>query len=118
MNDDTKNMSEVKALSVDESINLFINNLVIEAKVAEKLEGNEDVLTEFKKDLRNRFENRLNATILSQIPKDKMNEFESILDSDDKEIMQNYCQKNIPNFSELIAAEFLNFRNRYVENNK
>lgn len=113
-----ENTSNIKTLSVDEAIDQFISNLVIEAGVVQKLGDNEEILNQFKKDLRNRFENRMNATILSQIPEGKMSEFESILDSDNKEAMQDYCLKNIPNFSELIASEFLNFRNRYIDGNK
>lgn len=109
MNEETKNINAGAVLDQ------FINDLTIEAGVAKKLEGSEDVLIQFKKDLKNRLENRINATILSQISKDKLAKFEELLDSNNQEAMQAFCLESIPNFSELIASELINFRSRYIE---
>ena len=90
----------------------FIDKLVVEAGMNEDLD--EDVFTQLKKDLKERLENRVNAVILSQIPEYKLEEFEKLLDSGNAEATQAFCNENIPNLSELIASEFLAFRNRYV----
>ncbi len=97
---------------MDESIDKFINQLVIEAEVDKKVDNL--VLEELKKDLRGRLENRINATILANIPDVKLEEFENLLDSGKEEELQDFCAKNITNFPEILAAEFIGFRNRYI----
>ncbi len=86
--------------------------LVEEAGMNKDLE--EDVFDQLKKDLKDRLQNRINAVILSQVPEHKLEEFEKLLDSGDEKAMQAFCSQNIPNLAELIAAEFLSFRNRYI----
>jgi hypothetical protein len=107
-------MSNTKDLSVDEMINQFIDKMMVEMGMDKKMEGEANVLAQFKKDLRERFDDRLNATILSQIPENKLEEFENLLDADDEKGLQEFCVKNIPSFPELITSELLSFRNRYI----
>lgn len=104
--------NNTKNSNVDEMIDQFINQLVIEAEMNKGLE--EDVFNQLKKDLRERLENRINAAILSQIPENKLEEFEKLLDEDNKNATQAFCSENVPNLTELIASEFLGFRNRYI----
>lgn len=98
--------------NVNEMLDLFIDKLVTDAEMDKDLE--ESTVVGLKKDLKERLENRIKAMILSQIPEDKLSDFEKILDSGDAETTQNFCNENIANFPELLAAELLNFRNRYV----
>ena len=95
-----------------ENIEEFVAKLVEEAGMNKDLE--EDVFDQLKKDLKDRLQNRINAVILSQVPEHKLEEFEKLLDSGDEKAMQAFCSQNIPNLAELIAAEFLSFRNRYI----
>src|SRR3989338_6764699 len=104
--------NDTESLNVDEKVNQFINQFVEEAGMNKDLE--EDVFDQLKKDLKERLENRINAVILSQVPEYKLGEFEKILDSGDDKAMQAFCSENIPNLPELIAAEFLSFRSRYI----
>jgi len=96
----------------DEMISIFISKLIVEAEMDKNLE--EETVVGLKKDLQERLENRIKAMILSQISNDKLDEFEKLIDSGDETATQKFCNENIANFPELIAAEFLNFRNRYI----
>ena len=106
-----KNMSNEKQ-NVNEMLDLFIDRLVTEAEMDKDLE--ESTVVGLKKDLKERLENRIKAMTVSQIPEDKLADFEKVLDSGDAETTQKFCSDNIANFPELLAAELLNFRNRYV----
>ena len=98
--------------NVNEMLDLFIDRLVTEAEMDKDLE--ESTVVGLKKDLKERLENRIKAMTVSQIPEDKLADFEKVLDSGDAEATQKFCSDNIANFPELLAAELLNFRNRYV----
>ncbi len=104
--------SDAKDLNVDEMIDQLINKLVIDSKMNENIE--EGVFDQLRKDLKERLQNRINAVILTQIPEHKLEEFEKLLDGKDEKATQAFCAENIPNLAELIAAEFLGFRNRYI----
>lgn len=106
MSNDTNN------LGVEGMVDQFINQLVIEVGMSKDLE--ESVFDQLKKDLKERLQNRINAVILSQVPEDKLEEFEKLIDAGDEKATQNFCSENIPNLTELIAAEFLGFRSRYI----
>lgn len=98
--------------AADKMIIEFIDKLVIEAEMDKDLD--ESTVVGLKKDLRERLENRIKAMILSEISVDKLDEFEKLIDSGDAKSTQEFCSKNITNFPELLAGEFLNFRNRYI----
>ncbi len=98
--------------NVNEMLDLFIDRLVTDAEMDKDLE--ESTVVGLKKDLKERLENRIKAMTVSQIPEDKLSDFEKVLDSGDAEATQNFCTENIANFPELLAAELLNFRNRYI----
>ncbi|MFA6397784.1 MAG: DUF5663 domain-containing protein [Candidatus Paceibacterota bacterium] len=105
-------MTKNATLTADEMTDQFIDQLIIEAGMDKGLEG--DVLVQLKKDLRERLENRVNATMLSQMPEDKLDEFQKLLESKDGKATQDFCNENIPNLAELVAAEFVSFRDRYL----
>jgi len=98
--------------NVNKMVAEFIEKLILEAEMDKNVE--KDVFDQLKKDLQERLENRINAVILSQIREDKLEEFEKLLDSGNEQEIQSFCSLNIPNLTELIASEFLNFRNRYI----
>ena len=104
MKEETKNVNDMLVL--------FIDRLVVEAEMDKDLE--ESTVVGLKKDLKERLENRIKAMTISQIPEDKLSDFEKVLDSGEAEATQKFCNDNIANFPELLAAELLNFRNRYI----
>ena len=104
--------NELQNDGVNMMMEQFINNLTSDAGMTEKLD--EETLAGLKKDLKERLENRIKAVILSQIPENKLSEFEKVIDSGDESATQKFCNENIVDFPELLAAEFLNFRNRYI----
>lgn len=98
--------------NVDEMVDSFISQLVVEAGMDKNVEA--DVLTQLKSDLRERLQDRINAVLLSQIPEHKLEEFEELLDEGDQKATQAFCEQNIPNLAELIAAELAGFKKRYL----
>lgn len=106
MQNDTKN------LNVESMVDQFINQMVTEAGMDKDLE--DDVVSQLKKDLKSRLEDRVNAVMLAQIPEHKLGEFEKLLEGNNEKEIQAFSTENIPNLPELIAAEFLAFRNRYI----
>ena len=106
MSNDTQNLGA--SIIMDQ----FIDKLVTEANMDKDLE--ESIVVGLKKDLKERLENRIKAMILSQISEDKLADFEKLIDGGEAEATQKFCSENIANFPELLAAEFLNFRSRYV----
>lgn len=104
--------NDIKNLNVDEMVDQFVSQLIEEAGMNKNIE--EDALDQLKKDLSERLHNRINAVILSQIPEHKLEEFEKLLDLGDPKATQSFCSENIPNLTELIASEFLGFKNRYI----
>jgi len=106
--------NNIKNQNVEQMMNDFINKLVVEAGMDKDVD--EEVLAQLKNDLKNRLEDRINAAILSQIPENKLEEFEKLIDTGNEETTQAFCSENIPNLNELIASEFMGFRNRYILN--
>ena len=76
--------------------------------------GDDDILAQAKKDLLERVEDRINATILQHMPADKLQEFNELLEFAREEEIQEYCQKNIPNLNEIVARELLDLRDTYL----
>ncbi|MSU76052.1 hypothetical protein EXS54_01075 [Patescibacteria group bacterium] len=73
-----------------------------------------EVREQMQKDLVSRIEDRINVAILKAMPEEKRRGFESLLDTGTQEDIQAYCQKEIPNLSELVAAELLAFRRTWL----
>lgn len=106
MSNDTQNFD------ANEMIEQFIEKLTIEAGMDKKLD--ETTLLGLRKDLKERLENRIKAMIVSNVKEHQLDEFEKLLDSKDAIATQKFCNENIVNFPELLAAEFVGFRNRYI----
>jgi len=95
-------------------INTFVDEL-IEAKNLVGIDG--QVLDQMKKDLLDRVENRINAVIATNMPESAQDEFEKLVDSDssDEEVTK-FCSEKIPNLTELISADLVQFRSVYLGN--
>ncbi|MCX6752865.1 MAG: DUF5663 domain-containing protein [Candidatus Nomurabacteria bacterium] len=101
------NVASVKNMNEE-----FIEKLIVEAGMAIDLDA--EVLTQLKKDMLDRLEDRINAVILSNIPEYKLGEFEKVLDSDDEKAISDFYTATIPNMAEVLAGEYLDFRTRYI----
>ena len=73
-----------------------------------------EVLTQLKKDLLERVEDRVNAAILKFMPPENLEEFDRLLDSADTSKIQAYCAAHIPNLDEKMAAELMQFQGTYL----
>lgn len=95
-------------------INTFVDEL-IEAKNLVGIDG--QVLDQMKKDLLDRVENRINAVIATNMPESAQDEFEKLVDSDssDEEVTK-FCSEKIPNLTELISTDLVQFRSVYLGN--
>lgn len=72
------------------------------------------VMSELKKDLIDRVEAHINATVLEHMPAEKLEEFEQITQSGDESKIQTFCQQNISNLDEVVAKALLRFRTTYL----
>jgi hypothetical protein len=73
-----------------------------------------EVRAQVEKDLMDRVENRLNASILAHMPPNKLGEFEALIDKGDEKEIHEFTQVAIPGLSEILAQELLNFREIYI----
>lgn len=94
-----------------EIVDQFIDQL-IEEKALKNISL--EVMLQIKEDLADRIEDRINAVILANMPPSHLEEFDKILDSNDVEKIQLFCQSNVPELDNIIANELMNFRNTYL----
>ncbi len=94
-----------------ENLETFVGRL-IEEKGLNNLE--DQVLLQIKNDLLSRLEDRINAAILAGLPSEKLDEFQKIVDTGNKENINEFCGNNIKDFDELIAGELMSFRQTYL----
>lgn len=95
----------------NKSLDEFVDRLVREKGIRVE---EDSILAQVKKDLLERVEDRINATILQHMPADKLQEFNELLEFAREEEIQEYCQKNIPNLDEIVARELLDLRDTYL----
>jgi hypothetical protein len=93
------------------SLQQFVEGLVKE-KGLTNLE--KEILDQVKKDLLSRLEDRINAVILANIPPENLEFFEKMLDRSDEKEIQSFCQRNIADMDNLVAAELASFRKTYL----
>ncbi len=89
----------------------FINRIVTEKGLEHK---DPEVLAQIKADLMSRFEDRLNAMILSNLPSDKLEDFNKLLDSKNDEAINEFLKNNVPDVEEKLATEMLEFKSLYL----
>ena len=73
-----------------------------------------EVLAQVKHDLLDRVEDRINALIVEKLPPESLEDFERLLDGGDEKEIQAFCQTQIPDLDQKIAAELLAFRQTYL----
>jgi len=96
---------------IGQSLENFVSRLV-EEKGLENLDP--EVLEQVKSDLTERVDDRINALILSKVPPEKLKEFEELVNAGDEKKIQAFCQANILDLDQALAAELLAFRNSYI----
>ncbi|MFA4817507.1 MAG: DUF5663 domain-containing protein [Parcubacteria group bacterium] len=94
-----------------EIISQFVDRLV-EERALKNISS--EIMAQIKEDLAGRVEDRINAVILANMPPSHLEEFDKILDSNDVEKIQLFCQSNIPELDNVIANELMSFRNTYL----
>ncbi|MFA4826684.1 MAG: DUF5663 domain-containing protein [Candidatus Shapirobacteria bacterium] len=93
------------------SLEEFAEKLLVEKGVGEM---DAEIRQQMKKDLVDRLEDRINATILEKMPPEKLEEFEKLVDAPSQEEMTKFCAENIPDLDQMIAAELVSFRTTYL----
>jgi len=88
----------------------------VEKIIAEKGFSNlePEVVAQIKSDLLDRVEDRINAMILRRLPPEKLDEFSKVMDQGGEDKIRTYCEENIPNLDEAVAAELIRFRDIYI----
>ena len=94
-----------------DELDIFAEKLLKE-KGLENLE--EEIFIQMRKDLRDRIEDRINVAIAGNVPPEKLEYFEKLLDQSDEKEIQLFCQRNIPNLTEITAGELTSFRKEYL----
>ena len=89
----------------------FVDRLVTEKGMTNL---DPEVLAQVKKDLLDRVEDRVNAVIIEKLPPESLEDFERLLDGGDEKEIQAFCQTQIPDLDQKIAAELLAFRQTYL----
>lgn len=93
------------------TIDQFVDRLVEEKGFA-NVEA--DVLEQIKKDLKDRIEDRINASILEHLPPARLEEFEKLLDESSQEEVQAFCEKHVPDLPAIVANALIGFRQLYL----
>ncbi len=89
----------------------FVNKL-LEEKGLTNLDP--DILAEAKKDILEKAEDKIKATIFENMPEDKLDEFNSLMEANNEKNLQDFIKENISNIEELIAQALLDFKNTYL----
>jgi len=97
-------------LNAEEELKKFVDNLVAQ----KNFEVEPEVLEQIKEDVFERAENIINATILASTPPEKLEELNSLLDSGNKEDLENFCVTNIPDLQQKTAEALEQFAKTYL----
>lgn len=73
-----------------------------------------EVTEQMEKDLVERLEDRINVMILEKMPPEKIEEFEKLVNTGGQEEIVRFCEANIPDLSQVVAAELVSFRTTYL----
>jgi uncharacterized membrane protein YheB (UPF0754 family) len=98
--------------AVDDTLKVFVSRLLEEKQIKDV---EPEILEQLKADLMDRVEDRINMVILKNLPEESLGQFEKLLETDNEGEVQAFCQQQIPNLQELIAAELLAFRKTYLD---
>ena len=72
------------------------------------------VLDEMRLDLMERVQKAVNLGLVKNLPMEKLEEANTVMDSDDDAKIQAFFAQHIPNIEEVVAAELIAFRERYL----
>jgi hypothetical protein len=97
-------------LSAEQELRQFVDNLV----AAKNFDVEPDVLVQIKEDVYERAEDIINAEIMANIPPEKLEEFDKLLDSKNRQAIEDFTNAQIPNLQQLVAEALANFRNTYL----
>ena len=101
--------------NIEMGIDWYINELIKQKPEFKDLDN--EVIEQIKKDLRPRVESYINMSIVKNIPENKLEEFETVLDTNDQNKIQEFCNKYIPDINQVIAMALISFRDSYIGNN-
>lgn len=73
-----------------------------------------EVMNQLRDDLASRAEDLINAQVLAHMPEDKLEDFEKVLNEKDDEKIQAFCNENIKNLDEVVAAAMLKLKKIYL----
>lgn len=90
---------------------LFVDRL-IEEKELSALEP--DILSDIKKELRERVQDKVNMTIVTNLPEGRLAEFNALAKKNDLPALQLFCQEAVPDLTGVVATALLEFRSTYL----
>lgn len=93
------------------SIRDFIDQLVTDKRLPIT---DPDVLAQYKEDLYDRLQNHISSLIPDWMPDDKIEAYAEVVETGDKQAIQTYIVKAIPDLSARINAEKEDFRKKYL----
>jgi hypothetical protein len=96
-----------------DQLDQFVDRLLEEKGIKQEVTDTE-VVQQLHNDLKDRVEDRVNVVIIEHLPENKLEEFNTLLDQDNEDAIQTFCQAHISNLDELLAGELLAFRSTYL----
>jgi aspartyl/asparaginyl-tRNA synthetase len=99
-------------LKKDNNMLEAFTNKLLEEKGLTSLDP--EILVEAKKDIMEKAEDKIKATIFENIPENKLEEFNKLMEDNNEENLQKFIKETLPNIEELIAQTLLDFKNTYL----
>lgn len=97
--------------ATNDTLEQFVSGL-ISAKGLDALD--EETLADLRTDLHERIERRINMVLIEKLNPEKLDEAEKIVESGDQATIHKFFETNIQDADQIVAAELLNFRDRYL----
>ena len=96
---------------MQQNLEPYVDRLIEEKGFNEK---GPDVLTQIKKDLIERIEDRIDAMIVSNIKPEMLADFEKVLEKNNNEEIEAFVRAQISDIDEKVAQELLSFKTIYL----
>jgi len=93
------------------AIDTFVDNLVAEKGL---LNLEPDILAQVKADLKDRVEDRINASLVENLPPEYLPEAQKLIETAEGDEIAQFFTKHIPDMAEVVASEMLAFRKTYL----
>lgn len=94
-----------------EVLDNFVNRL-LEERGIEKLEP--EILSQARKDLRERLDDKIRMAMLFAMPSPKLEEFKAMMATASDAEVQKFCQDNIVNLDEVVSVALYEFRQTFL----